>query len=229
METDLKTLLEGVVEDLIDARFQADVAAAELAQHYRANPDLRTFSIPSLNISSVDVDLRFVFSQAESSPVGGDNLSGVESVFEGLSGSVLRMRPVADAVRNRADRDKLKKNLEARFMRVAKSDRSSRIEDRQSVMRDQIKKALSAAKVKDLSATDLKTIDRIVAATDTKLTAAEPRKRVVRPRVQTAPEVLSELNPDAISRISFSVDLTAQRWQEIEEQEGESVQQLVDE
>lgn len=234
MDTDLKGLVAGILDDLIDARFRADVTVADLAEHYRENPGMRALSIPALNISSVDVDLRFVFGEPEDEGEVGESLSPQEaakSVAEGLSASVLRTPVVARTVRTRDERRKLKKALADKVEKSARTSATLSPDERQAVLGTEIFKALRTAKVRNLSDQDRKTLEARIAEADTHFSAALRAGKTVRPRLVTAPETLASVNPEAISRISFTVDLSARRWQAVDSDadEGGLEHYLVDE
>lgn len=231
MDTDLKGLVAGILDDLIDARFQADVTVSRLAEHYRADPKMRALSIPSLNISNVDVDLRFVFGEVEA-----DDKSGSKPVDEAasnfsnsLADSILRMPVVGETVKTAAVRRKLKKTLADKVAGQIRAGEKRTPEERQAAIGGEVLKLLSSAKVK-ISAAERKSIVAEVAAVDTKFKAATRIGAPARARLITAPEALSSVNPEAISRVSFSVDLSAKRWEAVESEGEEGYEdQLVDE
>ena len=231
MDTDLKGLVAGILDDLIDARFQADVTVSQLAEHYRADPKMRALSIPSLHISNVDVDLRFVFGEVEA-----DGKSGSKAVDEAasnfsnsLADSILRMPVVGEAVKTVAERRKLKKTLADKVAVQIRAGDKTAPEERQAAIGGEVLKLLSGAKVR-MSAAERKSIVAEVAAVDTKFKAATRVGTPARARLITAPEVLSSVNPEAISRVSFSVDLSAKRWEAVESEGEEGYEdQLVDE
>mgnify|MGYP003144502190 CR=1 FL=1 len=231
MDTDLKGLVAGILDDLIDARFQADVTVSQLAEHYRADPKMRALSVPSLNISNVDVDLRFVFAETETDEKSSNKPvdEAATHLSSSLAESILRMPSVGQTVKKVAERRKLKKTLAEKVSGQIRAGEKNAPDERQAAIGDEVLKLLSSAKVR-ISAKERKSIVAEVAAIDARFKSATRVGTPTRARLITAPEALSSVNPEAISRVSFSVDLSAKRWETVES-EGEDgyEDQLVDE
>ncbi len=235
MNTDLKALIGGVLGDLIDARFQADVAAAELAEHYRDHPHMRSFSIPTLNISSVDVDLRFVFSgqQAEEAGPGGpggetgaDETAEAEKarkVAESISEEVLRQPSVRKSLKEDAQRRELVDLLVERLSGTSAATRDEPAPARRQTLHDELMKTLSSAKVEGLSDAEATRVHASIDRADARFSAAARAGKPASPRVLASSEALTSVNPETVSRISFTVDLSARRWVSGEDEDDEDV------
>ena len=83
--SNLRTLIESIVTDVINARYDADVQTANLAERYRDNEILRSFNIPSLNISNVSVDLRMAFDDQAIEEADGPSEEQISAIATGAT------------------------------------------------------------------------------------------------------------------------------------------------
>lgn len=223
MNSDLKTLVEGILDDLITARFQADVLTVEVSELYKAHPIMREMSIPSLNISSVDVDLRFIFSEEliDNPKEERPKKETISAEFAKSVGETVLSQPsVTKSLKTKGDRTKFKNKLLADLAKTISSRMNEQPIDRQSNIKDELIKILNTSKIK-LSSSEIKNIHEAIAISDLRYIVSAKKDTRSLPRVLVSPNSLTNIVPEAISRISFKVDLSGRRWQALEDEKSE--------
>lgn len=219
MNADLKGLISAILNDFVDARFQTDVAAAELAEHYRTHPSMRALNVPSLNVSSVSVDLRFVFApeepeDGETGPARLEPSDVARELAESLRASIGLRPPLSGSPLGDAGGSRLEAALAAKLPETLAAAHALPTPARHAVLERLVSGAIAEVGAGELSPADARSVREIVASANARIGAADRAGRATRPRVLTAPDVLSAVNPEAISRISFTIDLDPRRWQE---------------
>lgn len=226
---DLQKLVSGILNDLINARYEADAVAAEYTRLYRDDPVMQAMNAPMLNISNVSVDLRLAFAAPDDSDGGGG----------GGRSDVLTKEVVgkeADILRDRVfEKAPLPANLTGPRLAGAKRVMSTRLSEamvkhsdspppvRKAAMAESVVAVLEERNVK-LSRAQMKAIERDIdrsankVATATAITKAAGDGR----KVLTGTEELSKLNPEAISSIKFDVDLDQMRWIDVADDDAEN-------
>lgn len=218
MNSELKALVEGVLNDLIEARLQADLTLADLAEHYRDHPGLSSMHLPALNISSVDVDLRFIVEQPEaaaeteeSATNTSNSAAAADSFVKEIAEFTTHTPAFAAGTIKKADREKLSESLTKKLGVKVKSLNTSSPVVRRMVMEEELVEQFKKAKIEP-NEEQRKEIKRAIAKADVRYAIATRSPKLSSPLVKTTPEALAKAQPEAISRISFTVDLSPKRW-----------------
>jgi hypothetical protein len=210
----VRALVEGILQDLIEARHTADLTAADLASRYRDNATLRHLTIPTLNVSTVSVDLRFVLSGESPEDVAGPKID-LDEAADNVAEVVLRAPSVTRAELSGRARSalstRLSKAIEAELeARMAEPESETRVP-----VRDAILTALGASGIRRVPATEMREIDEAIGAIEARIDRAT-RRHPTPAGIIVGPDTLSGVNPEMVSRLSFRVDLTPKRWIEVE-------------
>lgn len=215
MNSELKALVEGVLNDLIEARLQADLTLADLAEHYRDHPGLSNLHLPALNISSVDVDLRFIVEQPEANSEAKESTTKSAVAADSFAKEVAEFTThtplfAAGAIK-KTDRDKLSESLTKKLGVKVKSLSTSSPVVRRMVMEEELVDQFKKAKIEP-NEEQRKEIKHAIAKADVRYAIATRPPKLSSPLVKTTPDALAKAQPEAISRISFTVDLSPKRW-----------------
>jgi hypothetical protein len=217
MVPSLKVLVESIARDLIEARFAADVATAELAEYYREHPSLRALSIPSLNISNVQVELRFLLEELPEG-AGEDFEVSVEErikeASEALIGVVLRMPTVAERVGTLKLREALVGTLSERLPTVLTPSERVPASHRLAAIEETVIEALRAWDIGPIPDGQMEQLRSEVAVIDAKFAAVSGPAGG--PRILVDADSLAKVDPSTVSRVSFTMDLDRKRWVEAE-------------
>jgi hypothetical protein len=220
MVASLRVLVESIARDLIDARFAADVAASELAERYREHPTLRAMNIPSLNITNVQVELAFLLEDVPEDTEGEAEVPSEERMKEAsdnLIREVLRVPSVAERTANANLRNALVGTLSERLPTLMTPREGVPTSHRLAAIEETITEALRARRIDQISSSEAEKLKSAISAIDARLIAdARPTGL---PRIIVNAESLHRVDPTAINRISFSVDLDRKRWVEVEERD----------
>ena len=172
--SELKLFVESIVTDLIEARFEADLKAAELAEVYRDHPALRQLNVPTLNISNVTVDLRVAFDDSAIGEADGPSEAQERAITEAavkLRTEVAALDSVKKTVKVPRQRAAFTNSVNAAVIRSAKSNVSSTPANRSKAVEAELRGVLSKNRVR-LSAADRKTLQARLREFDATVSAA---------------------------------------------------------
>ena len=219
--SNLQTLVESIVTDLISARFEADVKSAELAEHYREHPILRTMAVPTLNISNVTVDLRVAFDEGKIEAEPGPSEAQKRAVSQAsseLRTSILSLKSVSDKVTVARQKSALSRSLQSRTAKIATEKLAESPTTRRAEVEKQINELLSANRV-NLSAADKKKV-AVELSKFEQTVAAAPKASPSVPDLLIGAEKLATIPPEAVTSIKFDIDLAESRWVETTDSAG---------
>ncbi len=225
----LKTLVEGIVTDLINARFEADVKTAELAEHYRDHPILRSMSVPSLNITNVSVDLRVVFDEEAIDDNPGPSEQQKEAVAEAtktLQANLMGLKSVTDKVTVARQRTALSRSLTTGTVLAAEGALAEPPKIRRQTVEKKITDVLTANQV-TLSAADRRKLTAELAKFDAAVAVA-PKAQPRVTGIVVGAEALKAVNPELVTSIKFDIDLDETRWTEAVDGTGNTRSVLTD-
>ena len=228
--TSLQLLVESILSDLVDARAQADMHAAELAEEYRKHRCFdhsvcrhSTFQMPQSNsgLRLLAKPTRMINRQRKnrSRPLSNPPKAAAAKIME--------LRSVATRVttdRSRRELDGLLNQSIVNTM-VEYIDRESA--ERRRAVENAIRTALARYQVTRLTTADNDALLQLVQAIDDALEGVPKRKRRL-PRLVVAGEALSEIDQSAVSTIRFDVDLTERHWTALEDGEGGETDRLTE-
>lgn len=215
----LQTLIQTIVTDLINARFEADVRVAELASLYRDYPEMRQLNVPALNISNVSVELRFAFDDQPLTPSESPSEGQIKAISEGtaqLRQTVLRLDSVTGRLTTPQARNALGRTLSARLASVARETVAASPEDRRAALEAEASRLLQERQV-SLSRAERSRLLEGIREIDTRITAAPKPPPQSVPGVLVGSEALSKVDPTRISTIRFDLQLDGVRWAEVED------------
>lgn len=223
MSVSLKAILESIVGDLIEARYAADRAVAELAEHYRTDSNLRILSIPSLNISNVQVDFSFVFDSEAVEPSKGslDNSQKEKVVKDAavtLSETLLKMPAINQQFKTSTERKRFTMTLKNALTEHFASTMGKQEESPGSFNHNTIKtigNVLSNNSIESIPTFEYAGLQSIIENLRVDLNVIPTAPLKFGTRVLVGSDSLSKVDPAVVSRISFSVDLSAKRWTEV--------------
>lgn len=217
----LQTLVQSIVTDLINARFEADVKAAELAEVYRDHPVLRNMAVPTLNISNVSVDLKVAFNEDAIEDDPGPSEEQTKAVSEAASDlrtRVMEMKSVTDTVTVARQKSTLSRSLQTAAASAANANLKGSPKERQDAVDKEITKVLTANKVQ-LNAADRRALAAGLGKFDGVIASA-PKAPPKVPRIMVGAEALSKLGPERVTTISFDIDLSRQQWTDTADGQG---------
>lgn len=220
--SDLQTLVETIVSDLIEARFEADVRAAELAALYREHPVLRNLAVPTLNIANVSVALQVAFDEGAIEAYPGPSEAQKKAVSEAaaiLRDGIVALTSVTDTVSVPRQKAALSRGLVNRTTKAA----TDRLGEPPGVLRAEVERqvnALLSANGVRLNARDVKAAAEALDRFEQVVRAA-PKPRANVPGLVVGAESLAKVPPEAVSTISFDVELSAASWVETADENGE--------
>ena len=220
--SDLKLIVESIVTDLVDARFEADVRAGELAELYRDNDSLRALHVPTLNIRNVSIDLKFAFDDTPIEPPPGpsdEQVKAVAAAAELAVPKLLALSAVSRRVTGRS-RTTLARSLEGALNSTMIDNVGAAASDRSAAVERAVRDQLSQQGISRLSAADRAAMLNQVVALEKALARAPKPKPTQLPGVIVASEALSKVDPGAVSTIHFEVDLAERRWREVADEDG---------
>jgi hypothetical protein len=227
--SDLQVLIEGIVTDLIKARFDADVKAVELAEHYRDHGLLRNLSVPTLNISNVTIDLKFAFDDSDLGLPGDpsdDEKVVIDAAATEMRTKISAMKSLSDKVTVKAQRTILAKQVESAFKSTAVQHLRASPKERSSQITSKITGSLATKSVR-LSAAEKRQVALLIGNLERKLAVA-PKPPMQLPKLRVGASALGGMEAEKVSTIRFDVDLNGARWTEIEDSSGETTMQLLD-
>lgn len=226
--SELQVVIGSIVNDVIQARFEADVYAAELSEQYRDSPGMRGMTAPRLNISNLSVELRMVFDEAPvelaTEPSDAQH-SAVASAADDLRKAVLSLQS-AEMVPARS-KSAFSRALNARAAAAATSHLASSSAVRRAAIDGSMIEVLAKYRVK-LSEDDRQTLSRELDLATAEISRAPGRSPKSVPGILIGKETLSEVDPSLVSVIKFDVELTDNDWVDVEINDGEFEPVLVD-
>lgn len=219
---DLKMLVESVVSDLVEARFEADVRAAELAEHYRNHEGLRGMRVPALNITNVSIELRFAFDDTPIEPADGPSDAQKEAVAAkaaALRETVMATASVAERATSARARSTISRNLGVVAERAMQTGFAASPAERMASVELALETQLARTGVK-LNAKEAASVKAAVAEMETAFAAAPKAPPKSMPKLIVGRDALSEAPEDRISSIAFDVDLSDARWTDMDDGAG---------
>ena len=218
----LRTLIESIVTDLINARYDADLQTANLAERYRDNEFLRSFNIPSLNISSVSVELRIAFDDQaieEADTPSEEQISAVDTGAKELTGLVMGLDPVKRKFTTARLRNGFSRSLIVELKKSLAETLSGAPRMRREKIQAVIQAGLSRNRIV-LNAADKKRLTQEIQKIEAVIASAPKAPPKSIPGVLVGIGVLSNIDPAAISSVKFEIDLNNARWNDVEEPGG---------
>ena len=218
----LRTLIESIVTDLINARYDADLQTANLAERYRDNEFLRSFNIPSLNISSVSVELRIAFDDQaieEADTPSEEQISAVDTGAKELAGLVMGLDPV----KRRFTTARLRNGFSRSLIVELKKSLAETLSGAPRMRREKIQAVIQAGLSRNrivLNAADKKRLTQEIQKIEAVIASAPKAPPKSIPGVLVGIGVLSNIDPAAISLVKFEIDLNNARWNDVEEPGG---------
>lgn len=207
----LQVLVQSIITDLIQARFEADAKAAELAELYRDHPVLRNMRVPTLNISNVSVDLRVAFDDAplaapeEASKAQEEAIAAAAKALNARLVSLESVKPKFTAAKQRSLTQKIKK--------AAKAEAANAEGLRGTFLNTQVEAMLKESKIK-LKASERSVLDTEMSVLEASIAAA-PKLMGSVPGVVVEAAALEKLPPDSITSIKFEISLGDASWTSI--------------
>lgn len=226
--SNLKLLVESIVTDLVEARFEADVRAGELAAHYRDNAALRALNVPSLNISNVSVELRMVFDDTALAPADQPSegqATAIATASNQLRDSIMALDTVNSAAKTPAQKTALSRALVEGLKQSATGKIDASAAERKAALDEQVKTVLAKSRITLLPAEQQALKLQLDRFDTSVVTAPKPPPKSV-PQVLVGVQALSSARPEVISTIKFEVDLTEAHWTEVEDGSGGSKPKL---
>lgn len=219
--SDLQLFVESIVTDLIQARFEADLKAAELAEVYKDHPALRQLNVPTLNISNVSVDLRLAFDDTEIEAAAGASEAQEQAINEAavkLRTEVSGLGSVKKSVTVPRQRTSVRNSVNNAAVRSARANVAASPTVRSSAVEKDVRTVLTRNKVK-LTAADSRKLALAVKDFD-KAVAAAPKPPPQVPKLIVGKQALAEVNPELVTSIRFDIDLSTARWTEADSGDG---------
>jgi len=218
----LETLIASIVTDLINARFEADVTAAELAERYRDDATMRALNAPTLNIKNVSIDLRVAFDEnpiEETDEQSEDQKKAIADGSAAVRDSIMKLAAVKNTIPGTPQRRALSRSLGAAVTKALSETLRTTGRARRARIEGDLTKLLTQNRVR-LSPADMKVLRREIDRAGARIATARrlPPKSV--PGVMVGGESLAKLDPAAISSIRFDVDLSGKRWADVEDEDG---------
>ena len=228
--TSLQLLVESILSDLVDARAQADMHAAELAEEYRKHPVLRSLGVPTLNISNASIELKFTFDKGADDDVQSpteEQKQAIEESAKAASAKIMQMRSVTSRVTNDRSRLELEGRLNHSIVNTMVEYIDRERASRRVAVENAIRASLARYQVERLAAADNDVLLQLVQAIDDAFERVPKKKRRL-PRLVVAGEALSQIDQSAVSSIRFDVDLTERHWTALEDDEGGETDRLTE-
>ena len=219
----LKLLVDSIIADLIDARFDADIRAAELAEHYQGHEILRALSVPALNIENVSIDLRFAFDDTPIEAATGpseEQVKVVADVSKTVRDELMKLPRVTERVTVDRQRTSLSRALLTTVKNTMLKHVDAKAADRSAAVSAEITKTLAKSGVRNLPASEQKILRDQIARLEASFIAAPKAPPKSLPGVVVGTEALSKVDPATVSTLSFQVDLTERRWTDIGDGDG---------
>ncbi len=219
----LKLLVDSIVADLIDARFDADVRAAELAEHYRENESMRALSIPALNIKNVSIDLRFAFDDTPIEAAEGPSAEQTKAVTEAapsVRDELMKLPQVTETVTVDRQRSTLSRALLTALKNAMLQNVDAKPADRSGAVTAEVANTLTKNGVAKLPAAEWDVLRNQIAKLEAAFGAAPKAAPKSLPGVVVGTEALSKVDPGAVSKLTFEVDLSKRRWTEVGDREA---------
>lgn len=217
----LRTLIESILTDVIEARFAGDVRTAELARIYRDDDTLRALPIPALNISGLTVDLRVAFDNTpieEAEEPSDEQILAVETTADEVRRLVMEFESVRGGDVPPRARGGLSRSL-AVGVRNVLAEAIERPAARRSAVEEELERRLSRHGI-HLGEGERAAVREALDTLDVRLETipkAPPRSL---PRVIVGAESLKELDPAMVTSIRFEIDLEEGRWISVDDGEG---------
>lgn len=214
----LKLLVDSIIADLIDARFDADVRAAELAEHYQKHEILRALSVPALNIENVSIDLRFAFDDTPIEVAKGPSEEQAKAVTDGakvMRDELMKMSRVTEKVTVDRQRANLSRSLLTVVKNAMLKNVDAKASDRLAAVSAEVTKTLAKSGVRNLPAAEQKLLRDQIARLESSFIAAPKAPPKSLPGVVVGSEALAKADPATVSTLSFQVDLAKRRWTDV--------------
>lgn len=218
----LRTLIESILIDVIDARFAGDVRAAELAQIYRDDETLRALPIPALNVSGLTVDLRVAFDDnpiQEAEEPSQEQVLAVEEAADRIRRLVMDFASVRTGDVPPRARSGLSRSLNVGVRNVLAETIDRPTAARRRAVEEELEGRLSSHSI-GLAEGEKEILRDALGELDMELeTIPKPRPKSL-PNVIVAAEALKQLDPAMVTSIHFEIDLDGGRWVSVDDSEG---------
>lgn len=218
----LQILVESIVADLIKARHEADLVAAQLASHYRDNPTLRMLNVPTLNISNVSIDLRFAFDDSPiEAPKGpsDDQKIAIAAAAAELHRTISTMKSVRDTITVARQRTAFFNKVKTVAIKMSSDNIMLSSEDRLGVVNKEVKALFTSNQIR-LSAEDKRQLTTALNQLEATISTA-PKAPAKVPGIVVGSQALADLNPAFVSSVKFDIDLSSARWTAVDGGDGE--------
>jgi hypothetical protein len=219
--SDLKLLVESIVTDLIEARFEADLKAAELAEVYRDHPALRQLNVPTLNISNVSVDLKVAFDDTTIEAATTASSAQEEAINEAatkLRSEVGDLGSVKRTVDDPRKKSALTRSLGNAVVRTAVANIAGQPDLRSAAVESEVRSVLTRNSVR-LDEADSRKLRESIREFD-KVVSSAPKLPARVPGVLIGKEALADVRPELVTNIRFDIDLSSARWTEADSGDG---------
>lgn len=220
--SDLQTLIESIVTDVINARFQADVLTAELAQHYRQNDTLRQLSVPALNITNLSVELRVAFDDTPIEPAtepSPGQKTAIETGADALRTRLMGLSSVRSASVPARSRAGLSRSLNAAALNAATASVTRGTVERRRAIETAVNEVLAKNGI-SLGDEDRIALREELEKFDARVAAAPKPAATSVPGLIVGMDRLKELDPNVVSVVRFDIDLVESQWVEVEDADG---------
>lgn len=216
----IRNLVGSILRDLVEARFEADLRVAELAETYRNHVILQELEVPTLNVRNVSLELRFAFDDSQDQ-AGGSSADGagggrfLGEAAERVAGEVAGLRSVSRRLGEAEERRRTMDQLRDAIRNVAAERSNTSPEALRNAVTEEVRTVLGERSI-ELPAADRRRLDTILDGFDEAVGAAA-RSADAGPGVLIGARQLAELSEDRISVMRVEVDLGGAQWVDVEE------------
>lgn len=218
----LQMLIESILTDVINARFQGDVRAAELAELYREDETLRALPIPALNISGLTVDLRVAFDDTpieEAAEPGEEQVQAIEEAADSVRRLIMDFDSVSGGPLPPRARGGLSRSLNVAVKNVLLETLQRPTAARRRAVEAELERRLSPHSI-DIAEAERAALREALDELDARLEKVPRPPPTSLPKVIVGAEALRQIDPAMVTSIRFEIDLEEGRWISVDDEEG---------
>lgn len=225
---ELKDVVESILSDLIAVRHSANKYSRALSQEYLAEGELSRFSIPSVDLDRVSIDIKFALADPDGEPAGTniklkrDEISRIirESAVKILDQPSVMFR---ESSARSADRNAVYENI-ARLINSntdpvsLKINKDRALDPSVEILRPHLAREDSTRPVTVTATRSL--VNRVIADSERKLSIAlddAKKAAAVKPNYVFDYKTLKAMDPALIATLSLDLDMPEIEWHEIEQ------------